>query len=331
MKPLSSIVYVGTLAASLLATLWLVGCASVRERGDAGVTPRFIEEVQRAPRMLLSAEDYHPTVALVLGGGGIRGFAHLGVLRALEEAGVQPDIVVGTSAGAVVGAAYASGLSPAQIESIAQNVKLSSLVDLTFSSSGLMRGDRIAQWIDDITSGLPIERFPRRFAAVATDLRSGQAVIIDRGSPGAAVQASAAVPGVNVPLAYQGGHLVDGGVASLVPVRFARAMGADFVIAVDIYCRGPANEGIAAPSVLLQVMRVQSCQIAASEMAEADVLIEPPVRVSGMSAKDQQESAIRAGYEAARAALPRLKSQATATARTNRVSLASFPVDVAAK
>ena len=298
--------YVGPLAIALLGALCIVGCAGPVAAVQPELTPRTLADVRQAT--LAVAQPDHPRVALVLGGGGLRGFAHLGVLRALEEAGIQPDIVVGTSAGAVVGAAYASGMSASQVESIARNVKLSSLIDLTFSSSGLMRGDKIARWVDTFTAGVPIEKFPRRFAAVATDLRSGTALLLDSGSPGAAVQASAAVPGPQVPVAYKGGHLVDGGIASLVPVRFARALGADFVVAVDIYCQGPPGEGLAMPSILLQVMRVQSCMVAAPEMAEADVLISPAVSVSGMSAKEDQERAIASGYEATLAVVPQLKT-----------------------
>ena len=227
----------------------------------------------------------------------------MGVLRALEEAGITPDIVVGTSAGAVVGAAYASGMTAAQIESVARNVKLSSLVDLTLNSGGIMRGNNLAKWIDTVTAGVPIEKFPIRFAAVATDLQSEKAVVLDRGSAGNAIQASAAVPGINVPVPYKNGHLIDGGITSLVPVRFARAMGADFVIAVDIYCEGRRADGLGALTVMHRVMHTQSCLVAASEMAEADVLIAPPINVSRTSAKDEQERAIAAGYEAARAAL----------------------------
>ena len=301
--------YFGTVAFTLVAAMSIVGCASRGDKAPTDLVPRSLGEVQRGASVRLAAGTGKPTVALVLGGGGLRGYAHLGVLRAIEEAGIQPDIVVGTSAGAVVGAAYASGLAPAEIESIARDVKLSSLIDFTVSSSGLMRGDNIAGWIDTITSGVPIEKFPRRFGAVATDLRSGEAVIVDSGRPGRAVQASAAVPGANVPVAYQGGHLVDGGTTSLVPVRFARAMGADVVIAVDIYCTGPGSDGLAVPSVLLRVMRVQSCLVAAGEMAEADVLIRPPVSVSGMSAKAEQAQAIAAGYEATVASLHRIRSR----------------------
>lgn len=298
--------YLGAIGVALLASLSLAGCASSRAT-HADLAPRTLADVQSTTSRTLAATGT-PSIALVLGGGGLRGFAHLGVLRALDEAGIEPDIVVGTSAGAVVGAAYASGLPARQIESIAREVKLSSLIDFTFSKSGLMRGDHIASWVNTMTSNMPMEKFPRRFAAVATDLDSGQAMLLDRGQAGEAVQASAAVPGPTVPVAYQNGHLVDGGISSLVPVRFARAMGADFVIAVDIYCTGPASAGLAIPSVLLRVMRLQSCAVAAPEMAEADILISPQVSVSGMSAKDEQEQAIAAGYKAAVQALAGIKA-----------------------
>jgi NTE family protein len=288
----------GALAAVI--TVAIAGCASARAGAPPDLAPRSLAEIQRPASH--ASDVARPKVALVLGGGGLRGFAHIGVLRALEEAGIKPDIVVGTSAGAVVGAAYASGMTSAQIESVARSVKLSSLVDWTLSSSGIMRGNNLANWVDAVTAGVPIENFPVRFAAVATDLQSEKAVLLDSGSAGSAIQASAAVPGINIPVPYKGGHLIDGGITSLVPVRFARAMGADFVIAVDIYCQGPRADGRGALTVMHRVMQTQSCLVAAPEMAEADVLIEPAVRVSGMSAKDEQEGAIQAGYDAARAA-----------------------------
>ena len=250
-----------------------------------------------------------PSVALVLGGGGLRGFAHVGILHAIEEAGIRPDIVVGTSVGAVVGAAYASGMTAAQIESVALSVRLSSLIDLTLSRSGIMRGNKLARWVDTVTAGIPIEKFPLRFAAVATDLQSGQAVLLDRGSAGSAIQSSSALPGLNVPVPHENGYLIDGGITSLVPVRFARAMGADFVIAVDIYCQGRRAEGLGAAAVVRRVMQTQSCLIAAPEMAEANVLIAPAIRVSGLSAKDEQKLAIQSGYEAARDALAGVRAE----------------------
>jgi NTE family protein len=255
------------------------------------------------------------------GGGALRGFAHVGVLRALQEAGIKPDIVVGTSAGAVDGAAYASGMTADQIDSAARHVELSSLIDLTWASGGFMRGNNLAKWFDAVTSNVPIERFPIRFAAIATDLKSETPVLVDSGSAGRAIQTSAALPGVNVPVPYDRGHLIDGCITSLVSVRSARAMGAAVVIAVDIYCQGPRNDGMSIPSVLSRVMRTQSCLVAAPETAEADVLIAPAVSVSGMSAKYEQDRAIQAGYEAARAALPRLMQGGPSSVVDGRTSL----------
>lgn len=302
MKPLDTR-YLGTVLIALLAAV-VTGCANTRDAATTALNPKPLAQVQQP-----DTEARRPTVALVLGGGGLRGFAHMGVLRALEEAGIRPDIVVGTSAGAIVGAAYASGMTVAQIEAAASQVKLSSLIDFTWSSQGLMRGDRLAAWVDTLTAGVPIEQFPIRYAAVATDLAGETPVLLDSGPAGAAIRASAAVPGVTVAVPYGKGHLVDGGITSLVPVRFARAMGADVVIAVDIYCQGPRSDGVGAFTVIQRVMHAQSCLLAAPEMAEADVLIAPAVKVSGMSsmsARDEQQLAIQAGYDAARAALPRL-------------------------
>ena len=290
-------------AAAIAATL--TGCAHTDAATSVELKARPLSEV-RSAALMTANHSGRPTVALVLGGGGLRGFAHVGVLHALERAGIKPDIVVGTSAGAVVGAAYASGMTPESIEAAARSADLSSLIDLTWARGGFMRGNHLARWVDTLTVAVPIERFPVRFAAVATDLDSATPVLIDRGPAGRAIQASAAVPGVSVPVPYDGGHLIDGGVSSLVPVRFARAMGADVVIAVDIYCQGPRPGAITAPNVLSRVMRAQSCLVAAPEMAEADLLIAPAVKVSGLSAKDEQDQAIRAGYEAGRAALQRL-------------------------
>lgn len=283
-------------------TLIAVGCATPRTQAPLDLAPRSLMEIERSSQ-LRRTDAARPIVALALGGGGLRGFAHIGVLRALEEAAIKPDFVVGTSAGSLVGAAYASGMTASEIEAAALNVKVLSLIDWNLNSSGLMRGDNLSSWIETLTRGARIETFPIRYAAVATDLESGQAVVIDRGSAGTAIRASAAVPGMQAPVAYAGGHLVDGGIASLVPVRAARALGADIVIAVDIYCHGPRAEGLGALKVVGRAMQTQNCLVAAPEMAEADVLIAPRVGVPGMTAKDEQRRAIQAGYEAARAAL----------------------------
>jgi NTE family protein len=299
-------------------TAWLLaGCAAKPSTASADLHPRTLAEVQErtGPRAAHKGEQ-RPTVALALGGGGLRGFAHVGVLQALEEAGLRPDIVVGTSAGSVVGAAYASGMPVEAIREAALAIKVSSLLDFTWQSGGFIRGDKLAGWVGTLIGSngndKHVEDFPIRFAAVATDLQSAQPMLLTQGPAGRVIQASSAVPGVQVPVAYEAGHLIDGGVTSLVPVRFARAMGADLVIAVDIYCRSPRAPAVNVLGVLGQVMQTQSCLIAAPELAEADVVIAPAVAVPDMADRPSQEQAIQAGYQAARAALARYVGSAAA-------------------
>lgn len=296
---------------ALLPTAWLLtGCAASPSTASADLHPRTLAEVQESTGLRAAHNgERRPTVALALGGGGLRGFAHVGVLQALEEAGLRPDIVVGTSAGSVVGAAYASGMPVEKIREAALAIKVSSLLDFTWQSGGFIRGDKLAGWADTLIgsngSDKHVEDFPIRFAAVATDLQSAQPMLLTQGPAGRIIQASSAVPGMQVPVAYEAGHLIDGGVTSLVPVRFARALGADLVIAVDIYCRSPRSATMNVLGVLGQVMQTQSCLIAAPELAEADVVIAPTVAVPDMADRLSQEQAIQAGYQATRAALAR--------------------------
>jgi NTE family protein len=316
----STTLLVATTAVAFIGAA-LTGCATrpaaeMEPSALAALTLPELSAATRAAAKTPAGQQDRPVVALVLGGGGLRGFAHVGVLQALEEAGIRPDLLVGTSVGSVVGAAYASGLTAAQVEQAARSVVPSSLIDFTLSTSGLMRGEHIARWVGGITGHAPIEHFPIRFAAVATDLQSGRPVAITTGPAGPAVQASAAVPGVTVPVPYRGGHLVDGGSASLVPVRLARAMGASTVIAVNIYCNeeAPADRtgSTGALAVMHRVMRGQSCQGAQAEMAEADVVVAPRLVAPGLSDSQSHERAIRAGYEAASAALATGKQVARA-------------------
>jgi NTE family protein len=173
----------GAWAVPLMALL-LAGCASP-PIASADLHPRTLAEVQEStgPRAAHNRER-RPTVALALGGGGLRGFAHIGVLRALEEAGLRPDIVVGTSAGSVVGAAYASGMPVEAIREAALAIKVSSLLDFTWQSGGFIRGDKLADWAGTVIGNRPIEDFPIRFAAVATDLQSAQPMLLTQGPAG---------------------------------------------------------------------------------------------------------------------------------------------------
>jgi NTE family protein len=175
-------------------------------------------------------------VGLALGSGSSRGWAHIGVIRALEQAGIGPDIVCGTSIGALVGAAYAAGELD-RLESWARELRRRDVLgftDPTLSAGGMLKGDRLMEFLGRNWTDRPIEELGIPFAAVATSLRTGAEVWLRRGSTLQAVRASIALPGIFTPVRWEGLLLVDGGLVNPVPVSVARAMGADIVIAVDL-------------------------------------------------------------------------------------------------
>lgn len=285
----------------LLTVVLLAACAGTPERGEALKGAWLVAGGFSTQPMAPVSERQaaSPRVAIALGGGGLRGYAHIGVLQALEEAGIRPDLVVGTSIGSIIGAAYASGTSPDQLWQLANSMRVTSLADVTLHGPGFVKGEALARWVNTLVGYQPIERFPVQFAAVATDIDRSLPYVITQGDAGEALRASAAIPGVFLPV-QSGGHvLVDGGVASLVPVRAARALGADVVIAVDIYCHGPRY-----PSK----SETQSCLLAGPETASADVLIAPAITSAGLDDAAGREAARQQGYEAAVAALPTLSA-----------------------
>lgn len=248
-------------------------------------------------------------VALVLGGGAARGFAHVGVIKALEAQGIVPDIVVGTSAGSVVGALYASGMSGFELQQLGLNMKEDMLADWTLPNRGVLRGEALQAFINERVKNQPIQRLPRPLGVVATDLHSGERVLFRSGDTGMAVRASSAVPGVFQPVVISGRDYVDGGVSSPVPVQSARAMGADFVIAVDISSVGRREKLTGTVDVLLQTFAIMGHTISGHELKEADVVVRP--RTAAVSSTDFQDRhlAILEGEKAVAAALPELKAK----------------------
>jgi NTE family protein len=217
-----------------------------------------------------------PRVALVLGSGSARGFAHIGVIKALEAAKIKPDLIVGTSAGALIGAFYAAGFSGAQMEDLALKVKDIDIVDMSSGSKrGMVMGDTLQTFVNRATRDRPIELLGIPFIAVATKLRSGEVATFRSGDLGLAVRASCSVPGVFIPPKINDVDFVDGGLVSPVPVRIARDAGADFVIAVDV-SSGPLN---ATPvGIYEQVMHsfeIMGRSLAKLEADQADVVIRP--------------------------------------------------------
>ena len=181
--------------------------------------------------------ENQPKVALVLGGGGAKGFAHIGVIKALEENGITPTLVVGTSVGSLVGSLYASGYNAKQLEQLALNTSDSELTDFTLSNQGFIEGIKLKNFINKKVSGRNIEDFPISFAAVAAEKHTLRKAVFRSGDAGLAVQASCSVPNIFIAPRIPeqvGKKYIDGGVVSLVPVDTARDLGADIIIAVDV-------------------------------------------------------------------------------------------------
>ncbi len=253
-----------------------------------------------------------PRVGLALGGGAARGFAHIGVIQVLEEAGIPIDLVAGTSAGSLVAALYAAGRNGAMLARVALAMDESAITDWAFPGRGLIRGEALARYVREQTGGKLIEQLPLPLGIVATDLDNGQAVLFQRGDVGAAVRASSAVPAIFQPVKIGTREYVDGGLVSPVPVRFARQMGADLVIAVDISSPPDGNATGDPFKLLLQTFAIMGRSINQFELKDADVVLRP--RLAGMSGADfsARQRAIHAGRDAATAALPALRQRLTA-------------------
>ena len=296
---------------SILCTLFFIlsGCGSVAP--------------PPTPAVALAPSQPRPVkLALALGGGAARGFAHIGVIKALEAQGIVPDIVVGTSAGSVVGALYAAGNNGFALNKLALEMDEAAISDwsvpLFAKVTGVIKGEAIQNYINKTVHNVPLERLKIPFGAVATDLHSGQPVLFQRGNTGIAVRASSAVPGVFQPVRIGPRQYVDGGLVSPVPVRFARQMGADFVIAVNISAQ-PEMQSASASTVdmLLQTFTIMGQSINQYELKEADVVLQPRLGAMKGSDFDSRNLAILAGEQAALAALPAIR-QKLEEARTKK-------------
>lgn len=264
------------------------------------------------------AHNARPAVAIALGGGAAKGFAHIGVLKVLHEHGIPVDIVTGTSAGAVVGSLFASGMDAARLQHEAAALAQTDVVDLDFSGEGFIKGDKLQSWIDGKVGHRTIERLPVKFAAVATDAATGRMAVLDKGNTGLAVRASASIPGVFRPVDIGNRRYVDGGLSAPVPVSAAKALGADIVIAVDISAR-PAHPDESGNFLAFidQSLNAMPPDALARELAAADIVIKPQVQKLGaISGFEQKAQAVKLGEAAARKALPQIKAALAKYGRT---------------
>lgn len=249
-------------------------------------------------------------VGLALGGGASKGFAHIGVLKVLKENNIPVHIVTGTSAGSIVGSLYASGMSPDRLELEAEILNKADVVDLTLSTRGFIKGEKLQNWINSKVKNRPLQDFPIKFGAVATEFGTGKMVVFGKGNAGQAVRASASIPNVFLPAEISGKKYVDGGLSAPVPVSAAKKMGANVVIAVDISAK-PAqldkDSGFFA--YLDQSLNIMSTSALQNELKQANVVIKPKVQQLGaVGGFDQKTQAIALGEQAARAALPQIKA-----------------------
>ncbi len=290
----------------------LAGCQTAPLKPPAAAPPPAIEAPPAVPPKPALRS---PRIGLALGGGAARGFAHIGVIQVLEEAGIRPALVVGTSAGSVVAALYASGKSGAELGQLADAMDESAITDWAFPGRGLIRGEALARFVRDNTGGRSIEQMKLPLGIVATDLDNGQPILFQVGDPGVAVRASSAVPAVFQPVRIGSREYVDGGLVSPEPVRLARHMGAELEIAVDI--TDPPDGGATGDvmRILLQTFSIMGRSINQFELRDADLVLRP--RLPGVASADfaARKRTIQAGREAALAMLPELKAKIAAGAR----------------
>lgn len=274
-------------------------------------------------------------IGYALGGGGARGLSHIGVMKVLEEHGIYPDVIAGTSIGALVGALYASGLRAGDIErAMRLDLKrLAMLADVTWSLSGLVKGKRVTSALKSFLGDLDFSDLKTPFACVATDIVHGQQVVLRTGPVISAVRASISVPGIFTPVNVRGRYLVDGGLINMVPVSICRDMGAEYVVGVNVIpdpsrlihkledgreheameesgrrsrpprSRGPKSGAPNVVKVLIQSLYIPGYRIAMENLKDADLAISPEVGDIGFFQFDKEVEAIEAGEKAAREVL----------------------------
>lgn len=280
------------------------------------------DKATQTPPQTSTLHAREPVIAIALGGGGAKGFAHIGVLKVLESHGIKPKIVTGTSAGSFVGSIYASGKTPYQLQSIAQNLKESDIRDLTLNRQGIVLGQKLQDFVNRQVGNKPIEQFPMRFAAVATRLETGKRADFIKGNAGQAVRASCSIPNVFVPANIGGTKYVDGGLVSPIPVQTARDMGADIVIAVDISARPVSDKGMNMWGLLDQTINIMGQQSINNELNLANVVIQPKVGHLGTLDLKASNEAILEGEKAAQL---KIKSIDTAIANFKKSPAAFKP------
>lgn len=246
-------------------------------------------------------------IAVVLGAGAARGFAHIGVLKVLEANKIPIHMIVGTSAGSFVGSLYAHGFSAYQLQKLSFDLQENDIIDLTVPNNGFIKGEKLKKYINDMTGNTPLEKLRIPFSAVATNIQTGEEVVFGSGDTGTAVRASCAIPGIFRPVEISKKFYVDGGVSSPVAVDAARRLGADVIIAVDISGEVDSTVPRGTIETIIQSVSIIHAKLAAVQVAKADVVIKPKVSSLGGTDFTKRHEAVLEGEKAALNTLPQIR------------------------
>ncbi len=261
-----------------------------------------------APKEVVQPPAKPAKIALVLGAGASKGFAHIGVLKVLESNKIPVHMVVGTSAGSFVGSMYAYGYNAFQLQKMAIAIEKGDIADLSVPDNGFIKGELLESYINRILKNTPMEKLRIPFYAVATNIQNGQEVVFGTGNTGKAVRASCSIPGIFRPVKISGQMYVDGGVVSPVAVDAARKIGADVIIAVDISADVDNTQPESTIETILQSINIMYSKIANIQLSKADVVIKPRVGYIGSADFSKRHEAILEGEKAALEALPKINA-----------------------
>lgn len=258
-------------------------------------------------------------VAVVLGAGASRGFAHIGVLKVLEANKIPVNMIVGTSAGSFVGSLYAYGFNAFQLQKMSFSMEKGDIIDLTIPDNGFVKGEKLEEYVNKIVNNTPIEKMRIPFYSVATDIQHGKEMVFGKGNTGMAVRASCSIPGVFRPVKIENKVYVDGGVVSPVAVDAARRLGADVVIAVDVASDIDNAQPETTVGTILQSINIMYAKLSAIQLAKADVVIRPKVGFVASDDFSKRHEAVLEGEKAALEALPAIQNMMARLKREGRL------------
>lgn len=299
------------------AVFSVVGCQTMPQSkvtvGSTGLSESPSVEAQvRADRInfkKIKQQQSRPIVALVLGSGGARGYAHIGVIKVLEQQGIRPDFIVGTSAGSIVGSIYASGKTADELRDIALNMKANDVRDIKLDMKGFFDGKKVENYVNQQVNNTPLELLKTPMYVVATELKEGKKVVFNYGNTGQAVRASVSIPSMFVPTKIGEDEYVDGGLVSPVPVDVARDLGADIIIAVDILAQPMHTETSNVWGMFNQNINIMQNHLAREELKHANIVIQPDLREKGhIFDVKGREITIQAGIDAAQNQLQQIST-----------------------